>query len=260
MGRSNIALFLLNKGIGLNCFSHYLKGLLRQSKYTEGSYSPGYLALLTMLSNKKVFSLSWLIGYINNVRVPLQSWYGTLLLGINEDHCFSILQAYFVRGIKEFVLSSKLETLRDRKEVWINALLLKRLAMMKHKLHENSFIHHRVTEITSCAILPNYHLIPSDIRKDIYDFFAFALCNRSTDAKLIKWYDVDIRKLRTLDEFLDAVMLYQSIVAHFSAHLDPKVRREFDIESPLKVLTYLTDLSKTVPDFVKYRSVDSWFS
>jgi hypothetical protein len=260
MGRSNIALFLLNKGIGLNCFSQYLKGLLRASKYTEGTYAPGYLALLTMLANKKVFSLSWLIGYINNVKVPLQSWYGTLLLGLNEDHCFTILQAYFVRGIKEFILSSKLETLRDRKEVWINALLLKQLAMMKHKLQPYSFIHHRVTEITTCAMLPNYHLIPSDIRKDIYDFFAFALCNKTADAMLTRWYDLDIRRLRTLDEFLEAVMLYQSIVAHFSAHLDPKVKREMDIESPLKVLTYLTDLSKSVPDFVKHRSVDSWFS
>lgn len=58
MGRSNIAMFLLNKGIGLNNFRKYINGLLRQSKYSEGSYAPGYLALLTMLANKKVFSLS----------------------------------------------------------------------------------------------------------------------------------------------------------------------------------------------------------
>jgi len=260
MGRSNIALFLLNKGIGLNRLNQYLKGLLRKSKFTEGAFGPGYLALLTMLANKKVFSLSWLIGYINNVRVPLQSWYSCLLLGINEDHCFAILQAYFVKGIKEFILSSKLEKLRDKKEVWINMLFLKQLAMMKHKLHENSYIHDRVCEVTLCALLPNYDKIPYSIRKDLYDFFSMALCNKDVSRKIIEWYSIDIRKLKTLDEFLNAILLYQSIVAHFSSHLDPKDSFEFDKESPLKVLSYLTDLSKSVPDFVKQRQVNDWFS
>jgi hypothetical protein len=73
MGRANITQFLLKKGLGLNNFKHYLTGLLRESKYSVGSLSPGFLALLTMLTNKKVFSLSYLIGLVNNPKIPLQS-------------------------------------------------------------------------------------------------------------------------------------------------------------------------------------------
>jgi hypothetical protein len=56
MGRVNILYFLLNKGIGLNNFSHFTKGLIRKSKYDLGLLAPGYLALLTMLINKKIFT------------------------------------------------------------------------------------------------------------------------------------------------------------------------------------------------------------
>lgn len=175
---------------------------------------------------------------------------------MNDDHAFSILEKYFKQGVRSFVLSSKLETLRDRKEVWINMLMLKQLAMMKHKLQPYNFIHHRVTEVTNRELLPFYDQLPDHYQKDLYDYFAFALCNKTVDEKLCRWYDLDIRRLRTLDEFLEAIMLYQSIVAHFSAHLDSKDSKELK-ESPLKVLTYLTDLSKKVPDFVKFRSVDS---
>jgi hypothetical protein len=58
MGRSNILDFLLRKGLGLSNFSHYTRDLLRESKYSVGSSSPGFLALLTMLANRKVFSYS----------------------------------------------------------------------------------------------------------------------------------------------------------------------------------------------------------
>jgi hypothetical protein len=57
MGRANIVEFLLRKGLGLNDFSNYLKKNLRESKYSVGSLNPGLLALMTMLSNKGVFSL-----------------------------------------------------------------------------------------------------------------------------------------------------------------------------------------------------------
>jgi hypothetical protein len=73
MGRANIINFLLHKGLGLSNFSNYLKSGFRESKYSVGVITPGLLALLTMLVNKKVFSTSWLIGLVNNPKVPLQS-------------------------------------------------------------------------------------------------------------------------------------------------------------------------------------------
>jgi hypothetical protein len=73
MGRANIADFLLNKGIGLSRFSHYLRDLLRESKYSVGNCSAGFLALLTMLTNRNVFTISFLIGLVNNPKIPLQS-------------------------------------------------------------------------------------------------------------------------------------------------------------------------------------------
>jgi len=94
MGRANIVQFLLKKGLGLNNFRHYLTGLLRESKYSVGSLSPGFLALLTMLTNKKVFTLSYLIGLVNNPKIPLQSWYGTILLSLRESVLYTILHRY----------------------------------------------------------------------------------------------------------------------------------------------------------------------
>lgn len=48
--------FFLRKGIGLNRFASYIKGMFRKSKYEVGLLSPGLVALMTMLANKKVFS------------------------------------------------------------------------------------------------------------------------------------------------------------------------------------------------------------
>jgi len=50
--------------------------------------------LLTMLTNKKVFSLSYLIGLVNNPKIPLQSWYGTILLSLRESVLYTILHRY----------------------------------------------------------------------------------------------------------------------------------------------------------------------
>jgi len=268
MGRVSITYFLLKKGIGLDHFRTYIQGLLRQSKYTEGSYSPGFVALMTILSNQGVFTLSWLIGYLNNVKNPLQSWYSSILLSLDVGRCFAALNQYFVMGVREFTLNPMRDKLRKEKEVWIVMLLLKKLAMMKHKLHPDSFLPLRCAEETLKEILPNYHLIPGEpgswvtagLKKDLFDFFTACMVNRTVQQKLNEWHDIDIRRLDSLEEYIHAIMLYQSIVAHFSAHLGPKKAKVFKEESPLKVLTYISDLSKSVPDFVKRKSVNSWFS
>jgi len=73
MGRVNMVDFFLRKGIGLTHLSRYITGVLRLGKYTVGSMAAGYLGLMTMLINKKVITLSKLIGFVNDPKNPLKS-------------------------------------------------------------------------------------------------------------------------------------------------------------------------------------------
>jgi hypothetical protein len=46
---------------------------------------------------------------------------------------YPILEAYFVKGLVTTTLSRKREMLMKKKEVWIIMLILKKLALGKHK-------------------------------------------------------------------------------------------------------------------------------
>nr|UPW42258.1 MAG: putative RNA dependent RNA polymerase [Yunnan mito-like virus 54] len=250
MGRVTIVDFLLRKSIGLNRFHHFLEGLLRKSRYDKGSLSPGYLALLTIMSNKGVFTLSWLIGYINNVKNPFLSWYSTILLSLDAVNLYSVLRQYWIDGVREFSLPFRLEILRDRKEVWIIMQLLKKLAMAKHTWSEYSFNQDKEALKMLSLMLPDVDLLPEKDLKDLHDFFTMGFVNKSLRRDLKDWYSLDLRHLRTLDDHVSALQLYKSIVAHFEP-VRSDTDRKFDVESPLKVLTYIQDISKSLPDFAK---------
>lgn len=97
MGRTNMLDFFLRKGIGLTMFKQYTLGVLRKSKFEQGSPMAGYLGLLTMLSKRSVFSLAYVISLINNLKVPLQSWYHTILLSVPLEQVYPVLHSYYVR-------------------------------------------------------------------------------------------------------------------------------------------------------------------
>jgi len=255
MGRVNILYFLLNKGIGLNNFNHFTKGLIRKSKYDLGLLAPGYLALLTMLINKKVFTYRWVIAKVNNVKVPLQSWYGTILLSLERTDLYENLYKYFVKGIADSSLSSQRELLMKNKEPWIIIHILKKLVMGQHKW-KYSYVQDHTDK--SLDVLLNGQDIGA-LRQDLSNFFWAALDNKSIQVKMGKFLNLNFSKFTSLDEHLEALELLLSIEAHFSAHLQ-KSKRNVDVESPLRVLSYVTDLAKSVPPFVKDRKVENWFS
>jgi superfamily I DNA/RNA helicase len=78
--------------------------------------------------------------------------------------------------------------------------------------------------------------------------------------KQIKWEEFNPRHAN-LDELLDAIQLYEDIESHFKAHfLDKKPELKLGVDSPLRILKHLTDLSKRVPPFVRDASHSWWFS
>jgi len=265
MGRANILDFLLRKGLGLSNFSHYTRDLLRESKYSEGSSSPGFLALLTMLVNRKVFTYSWLLGLINNPKSPLQSWYATILISLREKILYETLHSYWVKANREFKLSSKMEKLRKRKEAWLNIFLMGKILMLQQKKIPSGFDMgtdysdiKSLKERTLDYLLP---LIPEMFRRDTFDFFTMAIFSPKVSLDLDRWRTLNVRKLSTIDELLEAIELYESIESHFNAHFeDKKVERKFSSESPLRILSHLVDLSKKVPPYVKDSSCNQWFS
>jgi hypothetical protein len=96
----------------------------------------------------------------------------------------------------------------------------------------------------------------TDFGKDVFDYFSFALHNRSIDYKLSKFLSINFNQLITVDDHLEALELLLSVEAHFSSHLS-KRKREVDVESPLKVLSFVSDLSKSVPPFIAERRVEN---
>lgn len=268
MGRANITDFLLNKGLGINNFKHYLKGLLRESKYSPGVLSPGFFALLSMLVNRKVFTTSWLIGLVNNPRNPLLSWYGTILVSLKENVLYHTLRDYWVKSIREFSLSPKMELLRDRKEAWLQVFLMGRVLMLQRKPIPSTLNQGKdyldvtnINEKTLLYLLPNFSGYPDNIKRDIFDFFTMVLVTREIHNKILKWQEFNPRQAKTIDELLSAIELYESIESHFTVHLmDKTIDRKLSSDSPLRVLKHLVDLAKRVPPFVRDRSANQWFS
>jgi hypothetical protein len=117
IGRVSMLDFFLRKGIGLNIFRKYTADMIRATKFTRGLLGPGYAAMLTILANKRVFTYSYLLGLLNNTKVPLQSWYGAILLAISEDRLFTVLRSYFIDECREFSLPLHRDVLRNKKEV-----------------------------------------------------------------------------------------------------------------------------------------------
>jgi len=116
MGRTTMLDFFLKKGLGHNRFLPYLRGVLRESKYKRGSLAPGLVGLMTMLAKRGVFTYTWLLTRLNNIKVPLQSWYSTILLGLETQGLDSVLQSHYVKGDTEFPISAKRVALMNKKE------------------------------------------------------------------------------------------------------------------------------------------------
>jgi hypothetical protein len=259
MGRANIISFLLKKRIGLDNFSNYLKRNFRKSQYDVGVITPGLLALLTMLTNQGVFTLSWLVGLINNPKVPLQSWYSTILLSIRESVVYNTLHDYWIKGIREFSLSAKMERIRDKKEVWLLMTLMGKVMMLKQrKLPStmNSGLDYsdvtNISERTLEVLLPMFSSLPGHLKRDLFDFFTMGMLTKEINLKLKDWVEVDARSFKTIDDAIKAIQLYDDIESHYTSHfLDKKRVAKFGHESPLRVLGYLQDLSKKVPPFVR---------
>jgi len=54
------------------------------------------------------------------------------VIGLPTTILYNLVHSYYIRGeVPE--LPSKLDKLRDKKEVWLNIMLLKKLVMLKHQ-------------------------------------------------------------------------------------------------------------------------------
>lgn len=90
-------------------------------------------------------------------------------------------------------------------------------------------------------------VISDSLKQDLSDFFSMALVNNSIDAKIGKFRAINPHGIRSIDELIEALELYDGIRSHFESHLLDK-KKDFEVDSPLKILGYLKDITKTMPD------------
>lgn len=139
--------------------------------------------------------------------------------------------------------------------------LLKKLAMRKFHLEPiiSDFLHSRLeVEKTLCYILADYSSIPDEIRElYVLEPFTQLFWNSKLRHLVVRWNDINIRRLSTIDEMVEALEIADAISSHFSAHLkDEKISKAEKLrgltdDSPLRILKYVVDLAKVVPPFVK---------
>jgi len=120
-----------------------------------------------------------------------------------------------------------------------------------------------LSEKTLVYLLPMFKELSPQTKRDLFDLFTMGMMSDNIFEKLKTFMEYNPRRARTIDELLEVIELYEAIESHYTAHLDDKkskADRKLSSESPLRVLKYIMDLSKKVPEYVKDMISNQWFS